>query len=137
MWAHPPASIPAKEGRSLLEVLVTSSPSHPHPQLVMVVQSGLSQQQEFTGLAGEVKPVLAPALAVPQTARHSWDKPGGISSATDGKVDKKNSFRNIQAYLGWPGFPTQHRNSPCHCQAVDTLPSWRAKHIGADSSWKT
>lgn len=102
LWAHPPASIPAKEGRSLLEVLITSPPSHPHYQLVVVVQSGLSQQ-DFRGLDREVKPVLASALAVPQPAGHSWDEPGSISSATDGKVDKTPSeiYRYI---LGGQGF---------------------------------
>lgn len=95
-------------------------------------------QQDFTGLAGEVKPVLAPALAVPHTAGHSWDEAGGISSATDGKADKtplqkysyilgaQSFLHSTGALLPLPG-----------CLAVNTLPSWRAKHIGADSSWKT
>lgn len=117
------------QGGQHLEMLITSSPSQPHPQLMVVLQSGLSQQQDLTGQAGEVEPVLEPAS-------DSWAQLGSISSALDGKVDK-NSFRNSQVYLGWPGFPTQHRNSPCPCQAVNTLLSWRAKHIGADSAWKT
>lgn len=89
---------------------------------MVVVQSGLSQQQDFTGLAGEVKPVLASALAVPQPAGHSWDEPGSISSATDGKVDKTPS--EIHTYiLGGQGFLHSTETLP----ATARLPG--CKHI--------
>lgn len=82
----------------------------------MVVQFGLSQQQDITGLAGEVKPVLAPAVAVPQTAGHSWDKAGGISSATDGKADKTPLENTALSWVARVSYTAQELS--CHCQAA-------------------
>lgn len=149
MWAdaHPPACIPAKEGKSLLELLLAPSPFHPHPWLVVMVQSRLSQPQRrgcnkisqvwlgrrtllwclpwqhgcMSQPAGHVGRVMQPLFC------HGW------------KV-REPPLESYMYILGGQGLwsAVQKLSLPLPgCPAVNTLQSWRAKHVGAESSWKT
>lgn len=84
-----------------------------------MVQSGLSQQRDFTDLAGEVKPVLASALAVSQAAGHSWDQ---HLLSTDGKGDK-TPLEICRHTLDGQGFLHSSENLP----GIARLPG--CKHI--------
>lgn len=146
-WAdvHPSTCIPAKEDRSLLELLLAPSPSHPHPQLVVVVQSGLSQpwqgDRDETSQAWLGRQTLRRRPpwqrgCVSQPAGHIWDESCGISSAVDGKLD--NLLWNYISWAARVSYAVQKLFLPLPgCLAVNTLQSWRAKYIGAESSWKT
>lgn len=120
LWAdeHPLSCVPAKEARSLPELLFAPFPDAGGAIWALLAKAG-RPQEDITSLAWESNPT---------TGAHPGSAGAGVCLSQPGTagvscvasllpwMEGDMIFRNTHVHLGYPGFPVQGRNTSCHCQ---------------------